>query len=418
MVIKPRVRGFICVTTHPVGCDAAVKQQIDYIQAQPKRANGPKKVLVLGASTGYGLAARITAAFGSGAATLGVFFERPGTETKPGTAGWYNTAAFHKYAEQAGLYAKSVNGDAFSDEVKAKVIELIKQDLGQVDQVVYSLAAPRRKHPRTGEIISSTLKPIGAPITLRGLDTDKEVITETTIEPATPEEVAGTVAVMGGEDWQMWIDALLEAGVLADGATTTAFTYVGEEITQAIYWNGSIGAAKKDLDDKVLGLRGKLQAIGGDARVSVLKAVVTQASSAIPTMPLYLSLLFKVMKAKGTHEGCIEQLDTLYDIVYGGKDTGTATDRLRHALTDGDRQVQLIDDAGRLRADYKEMAPDVQGEVMALWPQVTNENLYEISDLAGYKADFLRLFGFGVEGVDYDADVATDVKIPNLVDLA
>ncbi|MGE8211812.1 MAG: enoyl-ACP reductase FabV [Stenotrophomonas rhizophila] len=418
MVIKPRVRGFICVTTHPVGCDAAVKQQIDYIQAKPKIANGPKKVLVLGASTGYGLAARITAAFGSDAATLGVFFERPGTETKPGTAGWYNTAAFHKYAEQAGLYAKSVNGDAFSDEVKAKVIELIKQDLGQVDQVVYSLAAPRRKHPKTGEIISSTLKPIGAPITLRGLDTDKEVITQTTIEPATPEEVAGTVAVMGGEDWQMWIDALLEAGVLADGATTTAFTYVGEEITQAIYWNGSIGAAKKDLDNKVLGLREKLQAIGGDARVSVLKAVVTQASSAIPTMPLYLSLLFKVMKAKGTHEGCIEQLDTLYDIVYGGKDTGTATERLRHALTDGDRHVDLIDDAGRLRADYKEMAPDVQGEVVALWPQVTNENLYEISDLAGYKADFLRLFGFGVDGVDYDADVATDVQIPNLVDMA
>ncbi|WP_448129987.1 enoyl-ACP reductase FabV [Stenotrophomonas rhizophila] len=419
MVIKPRVRGFICVTTHPVGCDAAVKQQIDYIQSKRKIANGPKKVLVLGASTGYGLAARITAAFGSDAATLGVFFERPGTETKPGTAGWYNTAAFHKYAEQAGLYAKSVNGDAFSDEVKAKVIELIKQDLGQVDQVVYSLAAPRRKHPKTGEVISSTLKPIGAPITLRGLDTDKEVITETTIEPATPEEIAGTVAVMGGEDWQMWIDALLEAGVLAEGATTTAFTYVGEEITQAIYWNGSIGAAKKDLDEKVVGLRQKLAPIGGDARVSVLKAVVTQASSAIPTMPLYLSLLFKVMKAKGTHEGCIEQLDTLYDILYGGKDAGTATERLRHDLvTDGGRKVALIDDAGRLRADYKEMAPEVQGEVVALWPQVTNENLYEISDLAGYKADFLRLFGFGVEGVDYDADVATDVKIPNLVEMA
>jgi len=419
MVIKPRVRGFICVTTHPVGCDAAVKQQIEYIQSKPKITNGPKKVLVLGASTGYGLAARITAAFGSDAATLGVFFERPGTETKPGTAGWYNTAAFHKYAEQAGLYAKSVNGDAFSDEVKAKVIELIRQDLGQVDQVVYSLAAPRRKHPKTGEVISSTLKPIGAPITLRGLDTDKEVITETTIEPATPEEIAGTVAVMGGEDWQMWIDALLEAGVLAEGATTTAFTYVGEEITQAIYWNGSIGAAKKDLDEKVVGLRQKLAPIGGDARVSVLKAVVTQASSAIPTMPLYLSLLFKVMKAKGTHEGCIEQLDTLYDILYGGKDAGTATERLRHDLvTDGGRKVELIDDAGRLRADYKEMAPEVQGEVVALWPQVTNENLYEISDLAGYKADFLRLFGFGVEGVDYDADVATDVKIPNLVEMA
>ncbi|WP_421571119.1 enoyl-ACP reductase FabV [Stenotrophomonas sp. PD6] len=417
MVIKPRVRGFICVTTHPVGCDAAVKQQIDYIQAQPKIHNGPKRVLVLGASTGYGLAARITAAFGSGAATLGVFFERPGTETKPGTAGWYNSAAFHRYAEQAGLYAKSVNGDAFSDEVKAKVIELIKQDLGQVDQVVYSLAAPRRKHPRTGEVISSTLKPIGAPITLRGLDTDKELITETTIEPATPEEIAGTVAVMGGEDWQMWIDALLEAGVLADGATTTAFTYVGEEITQAIYWNGSIGAAKKDLDDKVKGIRAKLAPIGGDARVSVLKAVVTQASSAIPTMPLYLSLLFKVMKEKGTHEGCIEQLDTLYDILYGGKDTGTAVERLRHQLLADGRTVELVDEAGRLRADYKEMAPEVQGEVVALWPQVTNENLYEISDLAGYKADFLRLFGFGVDGVDYDADVATDVAIPNLVDM-
>lgn len=417
MVIKPRVRGFICVTTHPVGCDAAVKQQIDYIQAQPKVPNGPKRVLVLGASTGYGLAARITAAFGSAAATLGVFFERPGTETKPGTAGWYNSAAFQKYAEQAGLYARSVNGDAFSDEVKAKVIELIKQDLGQVDQVVYSLAAPRRKHPKTGEVISSTLKPIGAPITLRGLDTDKEVITETTIEPATPEEIAGTVAVMGGEDWQMWIDALLEAGVLADGATTTAFTYVGEEITQAIYWNGSIGAAKKDLDEKVVGIRAKLAPINGDARVSVLKAVVTQASSAIPTMPLYLSLLFKVMKERGTHEGCIEQLDTLYDIIYGGKDSGAAVERLRHQLLADGRTVELVDEAGRLRADYKEMAPDVQSEVVALWPQVTNENLYEISDLAGYKADFLRLFGFGVDGVDYEADVATDVAIPNLVDL-
>ena len=417
MVIKPRVRGFICVTTHPVGCDAAVKQQIEYIQAQPKIQNGPKRVLVLGASTGYGLAARITAAFGSGAATLGVFFERPGTETKPGTAGWYNSAAFHKYAGQAGLYAKSVNGDAFSDEVKDKVIELIRQDLGQVDQVVYSLAAPRRKHPKTGDVISSTLKPIGAPITLRGLDTDKEVITETTIEPATPEEIAGTVAVMGGEDWQMWIDALLAAGVLAEGATTTAFTYVGEEITQAIYWNGSIGAAKKDLDEKVKGIRAKLAPIGGDARVSVLKAVVTQASSAIPTMPLYLSLLFKVMKERGTHEGCIEQLDTLYDILYGGQESGAAADRLRHQLLADGRTVELVDEAGRLRADYKEMAPDVQSEVVALWPQVTNENLYEISDLAGYKADFLRLFGFGVEGVDYEADVTTDVAIPDLVDM-
>ena len=363
MVIKPRVRGFICVTTHPTGCDAAVKEQIDYIKAQPKLANGPKKVLVLGASTGYGLAARIKAAFGSDAATLGVFFERPGSETKPGTAGWYNSAAFEKYAHQAGLYARSVNGDAFSDEVKQKVIEIIKADLGQVDQVVYSLAAPRRKHPKTGEIISSTLKPIGAPITLRGLDTDKEVLTETTLQPATAEEIAGTVQVMGGEDWQMWIDALLEAGVLAPGATTTAFTYVGKEITQAIYWNGSIGAAKKDLDAKVLAIRDKLQGLGGDARVSVLKAVVTQASSAIPTMPLYLSLLFKVMKEQGTHEGCIEQLDTLYDILYNGPQGGAnAAEHIRQQLRDAQgREIALVDGEGRLRADYKEMAPELQG---------------------------------------------------------
>ncbi|MBD8694931.1 enoyl-ACP reductase FabV [Stenotrophomonas sp. CFBP 13718] len=418
MVIKPRIRGFICVTTHPTGCDAAVKQQIDYISSKPRIVNGPKRVLVIGASTGYGLAARITAAFGSDAATLGVFFEKPGSETKPGSAGWYNSAAFHKYADQAGLYAKSINGDAFSDEVKAQVIATIKADLGEVDQVVYSLASPRRRHPKTGEVINSTLKPIGAPITLRGLDTDKEKLTETRLEPATDEEIAGTVAVMGGEDWQMWIDALADAGVLANGCTTTAFTYVGEEITQAIYWNGSIGAAKKDLDLKVLGLREKLAKIGGDARVSVLKAVVTQASSAIPTMPLYLSLLFKVMKEKGTHEGCIEQLDVLYDILYGGKDEGTAVDRLRRELIDADgRTVPLIDADGRLRADYKEMVPEVQAEVLALWPQVTNENLYQISDLAGYKADFLRLFGFGVEGVDYDADVDPDVKIDNLVDM-
>ena len=396
MVIKPRVRGFICVTTHPTGCDAAVKQQIDYIRARPPIQNGPKRVLVIGASTGYGLAARITAAFGSGAATLGVFFERPGSETKPGTAGWYNSAAFHRYADEAGLYAKSINGDAFSDEVKARTIEMIKADLGQVDQVVYSLAAPRRKHPKTGEVISSTLKPIGEPITLRGLDTDKEVITETTLQPATPEEIAGTVAVMGGEDWQMWIDALLEAGVLAEGATTTAFTYLGEKITHDIYWNGSIGAAKKDLDQKVLDIRAKLAARGGDARVSVLKAVVTQASSAIPMMPLYLSLLFKIMKAEGTHEGCIEQVYGLYK------------DSLCSA-------TPILDADGRLRADYKELDPQVQAQVQALWTQVTSDNIYELTDFAGYKQDFLRLFGFEIEGVDYDADVDPAVEIRGLI---
>ena len=396
MIIKPRVRGFICVTTHPTGCEANVRQQIDYVLAQGRIASGPKKVLVIGASTGYGLAARITAAFGSGADTLGVFFERPGSETKPASPGWYNTAAFHRAAAEEGLYAKSINGDGFSDDVKQKTIDAIRADMGQVDLVVYSLAAPRRTHPKTGQVFNSTLKPIGKAVTLRGLDTDNEVVKETVLEPATQEEIDNTVAVMGGEDWQMWIDALQSAGVLAEGAKTTAFTYLGEQITHDIYWNGSIGAAKKDLDHKVLGIRAGLAAKGGDARVSVLKAVVTQASSAIPMMPLYLSLLFKVMKEKGTHEGCIEQVQGLFaESLYG------STPRL--------------DAEGRLRADYKELAPDVQARVVELWPQVTSENIHELTDFAGYKTEFLRLFGFAVEGVDYEADVNPDVGIPNLV---
>ncbi|MGF6856255.1 enoyl-ACP reductase FabV [Paraburkholderia sp. CI3] len=398
MIIKPRVRGFICVSTHPTGCEANVKEQIEYVKARGPIAHGPKKVLVIGASTGYGLAARISAAFGSGASTLGVFFERAGSETKAGTAGWYNTAAFEKFATAEGLYATSINGDAFSDEVKARTIEVIKRDLGQVDLVVYSLAAPKRQHPKTGEVFSSVLKPIGKAVNLRGIDTDKEVIKETVLEPATPEEIAHTVAVMGGEDWQMWMDALGVAGVLADGARTTAFTYLGEKITHDIYWNGSIGAAKKDLDQKVLGIRSKLAAKGGDARVAVLKAVVTQASSAIPMMPLYLSLLFKVMKEKGTHEGCIEQVYGLYkDSLYGSQ--------------------PHLDDEGRLRADYKELDPQVQGRVQELWNQVSNDNIYELTDFAGYKTDFLRLFGFEMKGVDYDADVNPDVQIPNLVQI-
>ena len=396
MIIKPRVRGFICVTTHPVGSEANDKQQIAYVKAQAAIANGPKKVLVIGASTGYGLAARITAAFGSDAATLGVFFERAGSETKPGTPGWYNTAAFDKFATEKGLYAKSINGDAFSREIKAKTIETIKQDLGQVDLVVYSLASPRRTHPETGQVFSSVLKPVGKSVTLRGIDTDKEVVKASVFEPATQEEIDNTVAVMGGEDWQMWIDALADAGVLAPGAKTTAFTYLGEKLTHDIYWNGSIGAAKKDLDEKVLGLRAKLAASGGDARVAVLKALVTQASSAIPMMPLYLSLLFKVMKAKGTHEGCIEQIYGLYkDSLYG------ATPKL--------------DDEGRVRTDQKELSPDVQAEVAALWDKVTDENLYDLTDFAGYKHEFLRLFGFEIDGVDYEADVNPDVPIPHLV---
>ncbi|MBU6957798.1 trans-2-enoyl-CoA reductase family protein [Pseudomonas sp. CVAP len=396
MIVKPRVRGFVCVTTHPTGCKANVKNQIDYVRAQGQITDGPKNVLVLGASTGYGLAARITAAFGCGAKTLGVFFERESVEGKLGTAGWYNTAAFHTFAESEGLYAKSINGDAFSDEVKRLTIETIKRDLGKIDLVVYSLAAPRRTDPKTGEVYSSTLKPVGKSVTQRGLNTDKEEVNVTTLAEATQEEIDGTVKVMGGEDWQMWIDALHEAGVLAEGAKTTAFTYLGEKLTHDIYWNGSIGAAKKDLDQKVLSIRERLADLGGDARVSVLKAVVTQASSAIPIMPLYLSLLFKVMKEQGTHEGCIEQVYALYkDSLFG--------------------HPPVMDEEGRLRADYKELAPEVQERVKLLWDQVSNENLYELTDFAGYKAEFLRLFGFGIEGVDYEADVDPDVKISNLV---
>ncbi|MBV8617829.1 MAG: trans-2-enoyl-CoA reductase family protein [Curvibacter sp.] len=395
MIIKPRVRGFICVTAHPVGCQANVQQQIDYVKSHGPVANGPKRVLVIGASTGYGLAARITAAFGSGAATLGVFFERAGSGNKPGTAGWYNSAAFHQQAQAAGLYASSINGDAFSDDIKRQTIERIRQDLGQVDLVVYSLAAPRRTHPVSGEVFNSTLKPIGQEIRVRTLDTDQELIKDLVLPPASEDEIAHTVAVMGGEDWQMWIDALQEAQVLAPGAKTTAFTYLGEKITQDIYWNGSIGAAKKDLDRKALAIRAQLAPQGGDARVAVLKAVVTQASSAIPMMPLYLSLLFKVMKQQGSHENCIEQIDGLFrDSLYGPS--------------------PILDEEGRLRADTKELAPEVQDRVRELWGQVNDANLFEVTDFAGYKHEFLRLFGFDVEGVDYEAEVDADVAIPGL----
>ncbi len=395
MIIKPRVRGFMCVTTHPIGCEANVKQQIDYVKAGGAIANGPKNVLVLGASTGYGLASRIVSAFGSGAKTLGVFFEKEGTADKPGSAGWYNSAAFHKFAEAEGLYAKSINGDAFSDEIKQRTINAIKQDMGKVDLVIYSLAAPRRTHPKTGVVHNSTLKPIGKDLTQNGVDTDKEIIKAFTLTAASQEEIDNTVAVMGGEDWQMWIDALAEAGVLADGAKTTAFTYLGEKVTWDIYWDGTIGAAKKDLDKRVIAIRAKLAAIGGDARVSVLKAVVTQASAAIPVMPLYLALLFKVMKAEGTHEGCIEQVNGLFrDSLYGA--------------------APILDDEGRLRADLKELQPQVQDQVNALWPQVNSDNLNELSDFAGYKHEFMKLFGFEVDGVDYDADVNPDVAIKNL----
>jgi enoyl-[acyl-carrier protein] reductase / trans-2-enoyl-CoA reductase (NAD+) len=396
MVIKPRVRGFLCVTTHPTGCAANVLQQIATVRAKGPIVRCPKRVLVIGASTGYGLASRIAAAAGAGAATLGVFFEREGSADKAGSPGWYNSAAFHQFADAEGLYAKSINGDAFSEEIKQKAIATIKADLGQVDLVVYSLAAPRRTHPVTGVVYHSTLKPIGQEISQTGIDTDKEVIKSFTLSPASQDEIDHTVQVMGGEDWQMWIDALQAADALAPGCKTTAFTYLGEKITRDIYWDGTIGAAKKDLDKRVLAIRQSLFELNGDARVSVLKAVVTQASAAIPVMPLYLSLLFKVMKAEGTHEGCIEQIDELFRCgLYGDH--------------------PAYDEAGRLRTDAKELEPHVQEEVTRLWGKIDNANLNEVADLKGYKQEFLRLFGFEVAGVDYEAEVDPVVPMKNLV---
>jgi enoyl-[acyl-carrier protein] reductase/trans-2-enoyl-CoA reductase (NAD+) len=393
MIIQPKVRGFICTNAHPKGCAANVKQQIDYVKKQGSVANGPKRVLVIGASTGYGLASRITAAFGCGAQTLGIFFEKEPDEKRTGTAGWYNSAAFHQFATAEGLYAKHINGDAFSDEIKQKTIDTIKADMSQVDLVIYSLASPRRQHPKTGVIHNSVLKPIGQAVTQRGVNTDKQVVEEVTLQQATEEEIANTVAVMGGEDWQMWIDALLAAGALAEGAQTTAYTYLGEKLTWDIYWNGTIGAAKKDLDNARAIIDGKLAAVHGKSYVSVLKALVTQASAAIPIMPLYLSLLYKIMKEKGGHEGCIEQIDRLF----------------REALYNPSRQ---LDADGRLRVDEKELRPEVQEAVAELWSVVNTENLYQLTDFQGYKDEFLKLFGFGIASVNYDEDLSPAVELP------
>ena len=392
MIIQPKIRGFICTTAHPTGCARNVQEQIRYVKEQPKVV-GPKKVLVLGASTGFGLSSRITAAFGSGASTIGVFFERPAEGGRTASAGWYNTAAFEQEAKKAGLYAKSINGDAFSSEIKQHTIDLIKSDLGQVDMVVYSLAAPRRTDPRTGETYSSTLKPIGSAYTSKTVDTNTGNVTSITLEPASDEEIRGTIAVMGGEDWQMWIDELTEAGVLADGAVTVAYSYIGPEVTHSIYREGTIGQAKNHLEETAHKIDAKLRQKGGRAYVSVNKALVTQASSAIPVVPLYISLLFKIMKEKGLHEGTIEQMYRMFaDRIYASG--GTA-----------------VDDKGRIRVDDWEMREDVQKQVSELWPSVSTDNLGEITDIEGYRLDFLKLFGFGVDGVDYEAEVDPNVEI-------
>ena len=395
MIIRPKTRGFVCITSHPEGCAAHVQEQIDTVVRRGPITGGPKKVLVIGASTGFGLASRIAAAFGSGAATFGVFYDRPSEEDRTATAGWYNTAAFHTAAHKAGLYAQSVNGDAFSDDIKRQTLEAIQRDLGQVDLVVYSLASPRRVHPRTGVIHKSCLKPIGASYTNKTVDTETSIVSDITIEPATEAEIADTVAVMGGEDWERWINALDEAKLLAPGATTMAYSYIGPEVTWSVYKNGTIGMAKNDLDATAKRLNTVMRLNGyGRAFVSVNKALVSQASAAIPVVPLYISIVYKIMKERGLHEGCIEQIDRLYRTqLYGG-----------NALD--------FDDAGRVRIDDWEMRPDVQAEVTRLWPQITTENLAELTDSAGYQFEFLKLFGFGLAGVDYEAETDPHVELP------
>ncbi len=395
MIVAPKIRGFICTTAHPDGCAKHVAEQISVVKSRGLIANGPKKVLVIGSSTGYGLSSRIAAAFGSNAATIGVFFEKPGETEKCGTAGWYNSAAFEKEAAAAGLYARSFNGDAFSDDVKAQVIAAIKADLGQVDCVIYSLASPRRTDPKSGEVYKSVLKPVGQSYTNKNLNTTSGVVNEITIEPAEGDDIPQTVAVMGGEDWQLWIDALLDAGVLADGVQTVSYSYIGPEVTWPIYKNGTIGKAKEDLERVQRELDAKLAPLHGKAWVSVNKALVTQASSAIPVVPLYISLLYKAMKAAGTHEDTIEQMDRLF----------------RDRLYSGDAQP---DEAGRIRVDDWEMTPEIQGIVNQRWQEVNTENLADLGDFEGYQSSFLRLFGFGLDGVDYSAETDTSVGVPSL----
>ena len=391
VIIHPKVRGFICITAHPVGCEKNVQEQIQTTEAQGKPSVGPKRVLVIGASTGYGLASRITAAFGYGAKTLGVFFEKPGTE-KCGTAGWYNAGAFDKLAKQAGLFSKSINGDAFSDEARQHAIEIIRNEMGgQIDLVVYSLASPVRKLPGSGELKRSALKTIGEVYTATTVDTNKNAVVEVSVEPATEQEVEDTVAVMGGEDWSLWIDALSESGVLADNAKTVAYSYIGTEITWPIYWHGALGRAKQHLDRTASDLRERYKAKGLDANVAMMKSVVTQASAAIPVLPLYIALVFKVMKEKGLHEGTIEQANRLF----------------RENLYRPDGKAPSTDDEHRLRLDDWELREDVQVRCKELWPQVTTENLFEISDYASYKHEFLKLFGFERKDVDYEVDVPT-----------
>ena len=392
MVVKPKIRGFICTTAHPTGCDAAVKAQIDYVKSQPA-VNGAKKVLVIGSSMGYGLASRISAAFSCKAATIGVIFDKPGTEGKTGSAGWYNTAAFEKYAHAEGLYAKTINGDAFSQAVKDEVIDLIKKDLGKVDLVVYSLAAPRRTLA-DGTTVSSVLKTTSQSYTNKTIDMRNMTISDITIDPATEEEIDNTVKVMGGEDWFDWIQQMERENVLAENAVTVAYSYIGPELTHPIYYDGSIGRAKAH----VAATAGMINNVvsGVKAYVSVNKALVTQSSSAIPIVPLYISILYKLMKEAGTHEGCIDQMQRLFaEKLYSDKPVPT-------------------DSENRIRMDDLEMQPEIQAKVTELWNNISTETLSDCTDIAGYQHDFSELFGFDVPGIDYDADVDPIVPIESL----
>tara|TARA_R110002033_G_scaffold41135_3_gene81698 strand:- start:563 stop:1753 length:1191 start_codon:yes stop_codon:yes gene_type:complete len=394
MIIEPKTRGFICLTSHPKGCEQNVLNQIEYIKSKPTK-NGPKNVLVIGASTGFGLASRITSAYGSNASTIGVFFEKPPTEGRPASPGWYNSAAFETQAHKDGLYAKSINGDAFSHEIKAQTLKLIKEDLGKIDVLIYSLASPVRTHPDTGNRFKSVLKPIGGTFTNNTVDFHTGVVKEISIEPSSGDDIDNTVAVMGGEDWQMWIDLLKSENVLSEDFKTVAYSYIGPSLTEAVYRKGTIGRAKDDLEATAFKITDALKDINGKGYVSVNKALVTQASSAIPVIPLYISLLYKVMKEEGIHEGCIEQIERLFNERLYAED------------------LQL-DEAGRIRIDDWEMRDDIQAKVLELWKEATTETLPEIGDLEGYKTDFFNLFGFNVDGIDYDKDVDEMVAIPGL----
>ncbi|NUY82267.1 trans-2-enoyl-CoA reductase family protein [Flavobacterium sp. MAH-1] len=396
MIIQPRMRGFICLTAHPEGAEKNVKEQIEYVKSKGTVEGGPKKALIIGASTGFGLASRITAAYGSGASTIGVFFEKEPSEGKTASPGWYNSAAFEKFATADGLYAKSINGDAFSDEIKQQTIDLIKKDLGQVDVIIYSLASPVRTNPRTGVTHRSVLKPIGQTYTNKTVDFHTGNVSEVSIAPANEEDIANTIAVMGGEDWKWWIEDLKKAGVLADNVLTIAYSYIGPGLTEAVYRKGTIGRAKDDLEATAFQISDTLKDIGGKAYVSVNKALVTQASSAIPVIPLYISLLFKTMKDAGTHEGTIEQIDRLF------------RERL---YTNGEVPT---DEKGRIRIDDWEMDDKIQDKIEELWKSASTETLPELGDLKGYSHEFHKLFGFEMPGVNYDDDANEMVWVDSL----